>query len=51
MPAFGLVSLPLIVQIISIWCELFLKKSGNKFEIQEKVLLFFLTQSAMSEFN
>lgn len=40
MPAFGLVSLPLLVQIISIWCELFFKKNGAQFSIQEKVDIF-----------
>jgi hypothetical protein len=40
MPAFGLVSLPLLVQIISIWCELFLKKNETQFSINEKVHIF-----------
>jgi glycosylphosphatidylinositol transamidase len=40
MPAFGLVSLPLLVQIASLWFELFIKKKEQKFDIDEKRSIF-----------
>ncbi len=36
MPAFGLVALPILVQIITIWFSIFLKKPAAQLETKEK---------------